>query len=156
MLELARLESDEAAGEMQEMENDEDSQQQAAPAHGHGAPGCFDIFSIFVSHGTRSPIHSSELHRSRNMKEYADEKHDPDQPEKLSVPEFRPAHLAQKSRVGVDFFRSGKDFEVPNHVSDNEKDQHSARYRHHNFFADHARPDRHQSIARAWVLLRLR
>src|ERR1700676_3489613 len=155
VLELAGLEAHEAAGKMQEVENNKGRQQQAAPAHRYGAPGCFDILSSFVSHRAGAPIHSGKLDGSCDMEEHAHEKHDPDEPKKLSVPELRPTYFAKKSRVGVNFFGAGKNLEVTDHVSDDEQDEHRARYRHHNFFADHACPDRNESIACACVLSRL-
>ena len=83
------------------------------------------------------------LNGGGNVKERADQEHEPDDPEELTVAKFRPACFPQKSRVGVDFFLAGKDLEIAHHVSDDEEDQDRSRNRHNNFFADHGGPKGH-------------
>src|SRR3979490_3612852 len=107
---------------MKEVEDDEAGQQQAPPPHCHGPPRGLDISSRFVAYGSCLPVHARELNGGGNVKERADQEHDPEDTEELSVAELRPACFPQKSRVGVDFFLAGKDLEIARHVSDYEED----------------------------------
>src|SRR5439155_16853339 len=80
-LELPRAEPDDTSGEVQKVENDEDNQERAAPAHYARGECRLDVSFHAVSDGSGRPAHARELDRCGDVKSHTYEQDDPDKPE---------------------------------------------------------------------------
>ena len=116
-------------GEVREVINDKCQHDQSAHHHVTRGKRCFDVPLIDVRLRAGAPVFNSQLDGHVDVNNDRNEEKNPNQPKQRS-------QIVQMLRVTIDPVRPNKDLQVPEQMSDHEKDQNDPRDRNDYFFSN--------------------
>ncbi len=122
-------------GEMQQVVDDEQRDDDAAPAHGARSVGGVDARAAGVGDRPRRAADQVELPRGPDVQHDGDQQHHAGAPQQGPPRQLGLAGAAQEFRVGVEHPRTLVELEVARHVPEHEPEQDQAGGGHHRLFA---------------------
>src|ERR1043166_2904313 len=133
-VERIRLEQEEpgvgdADREVRKVIENKGENDQTAQRHGTRSESRFHVVFAFVTRRPRPAIFDGQTDRVEDVEKDVREEKDSNGPEDR-------AELAQMFRVTIHPVGSEKDLQIPEKMSDHERDQDDASHRHNHFFAD--------------------
>ena len=149
-LEKAPRGVDRAGRKVENVDDDEDEEQDAAPTHRASGEGGNLRLTPCVADGTGRAVPERELNGGQHVKHDGREKHYPNDPEHLVE------WAVEEHTISVDSLRTLEDLQIADHVADDEQHTDEAGHRHHRLLADRRIPEGPQPVHDASPVTRRR
>ena len=142
-----------APGEVGEVEDDEEPDDDAGPAHrAAGGVGGLEVAALLVARAVRSVVHAREAVGRVDVEEEGADQPEPHQPQGDRAGQDRHEELSQELAVVVEVLGAQVHLQVPDGVGEHEPDDHQTGDRHHPLLADGGAVEGHRpGCTSAWL-----